>query len=392
MTIYTLTGGQTVDASGDSFGETDEFHISGSGNLAIGHSGVDYVSDDGLDNTIEGGGNFDAGYANLSASSATFSGNIDGIATSTGVHLADGSFISGMDEMGVLFGSGNDTVSAVNAYVDLYGGSGDDQLSGQHNGTELSGQAGSDTLTGGPGNDDLYGFMSTNTGFSYGVDDGSGDDVLYGGGGDDSLTGSLGNDTIYGGSGDDTVGFRNVIDGSAGVSVKLTQHGEHGERGRVHGAAGTDVLNSVENASGSQFNDTITGSSGDNTLSGGHGSDTITGGGGGDRLDGGPFDDVSDMFKYLAASDSTPVAPDTIVNFEHAIDKINLRPIDADGDPSNGDTAFTLVHAFDGHAGELVISFSGGSGSFSVDTDGDGEANMTVYVDGDGLTRGDFQV
>ncbi len=56
----------------------------------------------------------------------------------------------------------------------------------------------------------------------------------------------------------------------------------------------TDTLSSIENVTGSDFDDDITGDDGANVLEGGDGNDTLNGGKGDDRLDGGEGVDTAD--------------------------------------------------------------------------------------------------
>jgi Ca2+-binding RTX toxin-like protein len=74
----------------------------------------------------------------------------------------------------------------------------------------------------------------------------------------------------------------------------------------AHGDNGSNI------AFGSSQNDTFTGGSGNDYLVGGSGNDTLIGGGGADQLLGGSGQDT---FKFLATSDSTPAAHDTILDF-----------------------------------------------------------------------------
>jgi Ca2+-binding RTX toxin-like protein len=98
---------------------------------------------------------------------------------------------------------------------------------------------------------------------------GAGNDVVTVGNGDDAVAGGSGNDQVYGGNGDDL----------------------------VEGAAGNDILD---------------GENGDDTLNGGSGIDTLTGGKG------------ADIFFFNAASESIPAAGDTITDFQHGSDLIDL--------------------------------------------------------------------
>ncbi len=124
-----------------------------------------------------------------------------------------------------------------------------------------------------------------------------GDDILSSLGANDILIGGIGSDTLLGGEGNDTASY---FSSSEGVNVNLTTDENTG------GDAFDDVLISIENLIGSNFEDNLIGDDKDNHLSGGQGSDTLMGGGntdllhggaGGDLLDGGSAnDDVATYF------------------------------------------------------------------------------------------------
>ena len=116
-----------------------------------------------------------------------------------------------------------------------------------------------------------------------------GNDVLTGHGGDDVLIGGQGEDQLKGGEGFDTASYG---DHEAGVSANLLT-GENSDN---------DSYDSIENLSGSRFNDVLTGDNnanaisgqaGDDQLSGQGGNDTLIGGAGADRLDGGQDTDIA---------------------------------------------------------------------------------------------------
>ena len=67
------------------------------------------------------------------------------------------------------------------------------------------------------------------------------------------------------------------------------------------GGAGSDTLISIENLTGSAFNDTLTGDASDNVISGRAGNDTLNGGGGDDTLDGGAGTDTASYAVPAAA-------------------------------------------------------------------------------------------
>lgn len=107
----------------------------------------------------------------------------------------------------------------------------------------------------------------------------AGADVLLAGDGDDTLMASAGNDTLNGGAGNDTADYSGA---AGGVNVRLN----HGDAPN-DGDGGSDTLISIENATGSAFNDILTGSAVANVLIGGAGSDVLLGLDGDDTLYGG---------------------------------------------------------------------------------------------------------
>jgi X-X-X-Leu-X-X-Gly heptad repeat protein len=79
---------------------------------------------------------------------------------------------------------------------------------------------------------------------------------------------------VDGGPGSDTVDYSTE---PAGVTVELA-------KGASQVSAGVDKLTSIENVTGSPFDDKLVGDSGDNVLIGGPGQDKLIGGGGHDSL------------------------------------------------------------------------------------------------------------
>ena len=139
-------------------------------------------------------------------------------------------------DIGLVGGSGNDTLSAV-PYVNLfgsysnfglYGGPGNDILNGGWGADILQGDEGNDTLWGGDGNDTLAGLEGNAV-----LHGGSGNDNLGGGWGDDILYGDVGNDsfdfhsngggvdTVYGGNGIDELYGAGVLDVISFTDVEI---------------------------------------------------------------------------------------------------------------------------------------------------------------------------
>jgi len=112
-----------------------------------------------------------------------------------------------------------------------------------------------------------------------------GNDWIFGQGGDDILQGGDGADILNGGDGVDTA---NYGDSPMGVIVNLATGNGSG------GTAEGDTLISIENITGSWFNDFLAGNYKANVLSGGWGNDSLNGGAGADILNGGAgFDTAS---------------------------------------------------------------------------------------------------
>ena len=201
-------------------------------------------------------------------------------------------------------GSGNDV---------LGGTSGDDAILGLGGNDWIYGGQGNDTLDGGAGRDEVWyagagtyfpGISDTisvgvsvnlltgtatggaGTDTLIGIEDVVGsdfNDLLIGDDGANYLGGAKGNNIYDGGLGDDTiddgdalgVGTAAYWSATSAVNVNLAA-------GHATGGGGNDTLLSVENAIGSNFNDTLTGSNGNNVLEGGAGNDTLDGSGGTD--------------------------------------------------------------------------------------------------------------
>jgi Ca2+-binding RTX toxin-like protein len=160
---------------------------------------------------------------------------------------------------GAASGEGTDTLTGIE---NLTGSDFDDTLSGDSGPNVLKGGLGNDTLSGADDADNLQG--------------GDGNDSLSGGNGNDTLDGGLGDDAIGGDVGVDLVSYAGA---PASVSVDLAS-------GSASGGEGSDTLSSVEQLSGSEFNDTLGGDARANFIRGRGGNDVILGRGGSDQLRG----------------------------------------------------------------------------------------------------------
>jgi Ca2+-binding RTX toxin-like protein len=176
--------------------------------------------------------------------------------------------------------TGTDNLNGIGNNVGnvLKGNSGDNSLSGLGGNDIIKGDDGDDTLLGGGGNDRLYGENGSDT-----ITGGNGHDFLYGGNDNDILIGGAGNDRLFGGADEDTASYASTT-GRVSIDLKLTT-----AQNTV--SAGDDLLDSIENLIGSNYNDKLIGNSEDNELSGGLGADKLYGGDGNDLLSGGDNND-----------------------------------------------------------------------------------------------------
>jgi Ca2+-binding RTX toxin-like protein len=215
--------------------------------------------------------------------------------------------------------------------------------------------------------------------------------ILNGGAGNDYLDGGSGNDTLNGGDGDDTASYANGF----GVEVDLrmitaqTLNPSFSQR---------DTLISIENLTGSAYNDHLIGNSGANVLIGGDGDDTLNGGAGSDTLDGG---DGNDTVSYIAHS--TGVSATMLFRIQNAQLEDELRNIEnitgsahddfltggAGGNTLNGRAGADALRGLDGddelNGGSGDDILSGGDGDDTLNG-GDGDDilydNSSSYGDG----------
>ena len=269
----------------------DRIHGNAFANILTAGGGDDWLwGGDGAD-TLVGGEGYDRVYyddnpagvnVNLLLSTA-----IDGWGatdTLSSVELIIGSsfddVIIGSADAATFWGRDGDDYLVDNSILgmSLLGEHGNDTLIAGAGRTSLSGDLGDDLLIGGAG-DNIYMWGGEGNDIIYGMD---GNDALTGdsgGNGDDILDGGAGNDWLDGVGGADTASY---ADTTSGVVVNLALDGQQDTLG-----AGLDTLISIENLTGSSFNDTLIGNAEANILDGGDGNDTMTGGGGDDVLVGG---------------------------------------------------------------------------------------------------------
>ncbi|WP_100366326.1 M10 family metallopeptidase C-terminal domain-containing protein [Yoonia maricola] len=249
-----------------------------------------------------------------------------------------GGFISTADGL-----AGGFTIANGVVIENATGGSGDDLLIGNDADNTLTGNGGSDDIYGGQGDDEI------NTG--------SGNDYADGNSGSDEINATSGTNTIFGSSGFD------AITGGSGVDT-------------IFGGSGDDVI------SGGDSGDTLYGGRGDDTISGDGGADIIIGGLGSDTLTGGSGADDF-VFQFVSDSLAGSGNRDTINDFQTGIDDIDLSNIDG--------LSFVGTAGFSGTSGEVRLNENGGDTIIQMDSNGDGNADLEIFVDGvTGLSESDF--
>ena len=319
VTGHSVTGPTTMG---------DDTFIGGSGDDTLaGQGGNDTLSGGAGNDTLIGGSGNDvinggdgvdrASYAGATAGvivdlSAT--GDQDtgaaGIDRLNSIEQLNGSsfndFLIGDNNANFLTGAaGDDTIFGGGGLDQIYGGVGNDTLNGDDGADIVAGDDGDDHVFGGAGDDLGYGgvgndFVSGGAGNDT-LFGGANDDVVFGDDGNDFVAGDTGNDQLRSGAGNDTLrggAGNDILDGGTGrdvanyedvgaVTVDLSVSGDQNT-----GGGGIDRLTSIEDISGSGFNDTLTGNSGKNTLLGLGGNDILDGGAKNDVLDGGDGDDT----------------------------------------------------------------------------------------------------
>ena len=244
----------------------------------------------------------------------------------------------------------------------IYGGANDDFLFGDarliENQATLTG--GDDILFGGDGNDNIFGDYQANTSIRQAA---GGDDQLFGESGDDNLFGNEGNDFLEGGSGADG------LDGGAGIDT--ASYANSASAVVIDLAAGTasggdavgDTFNSIENLSGSDFDESLTGDGSDNVLTGLDGADELDGGDGIDTASYASSDAAVTIDLAAGTASGGDADGDTLISIE------NLSGSNFDDDLT-GDSGDNVLIGLDGddtfNGGAGADMFDGGEGSDTV--------------------------
>lgn len=169
---------------------------------------------------------------------------------------------------------------------------------------------------------------------------------------------------IWDGAGNDTVD----MSGYKANQVINLKAGSFSDVGGLRGNLSIARDCTIENAMGGSGSDTLIGNTANNKLTGGGGADKLRGGGG------------ANTFIYNHARDSTPQAPDTIMDFTSGTDTIDVSA----ALKSANTPALTFVATFSGKAGETLLTYNekSGKGSVSIDLTGDGKADLLINTHG----------
>jgi serralysin len=196
---------------------------------AIGGSGDDTITGNGIANTLSGGSGADIIYggagndtiwgSSLVANPADGNDRIYGESGDDTINGNGGNDIihggAGADR--IRGGAGNDTIWGSSSVADpndgndtIYGDLGNDTINGNGGNDTIYGGAGTDNVSGGAGNDTIYGGNGSG-------DTGDGGDLLYGNFGIDAIYGGGGNDTLYGNADADRFVFDTALNASTNV-------------------------------------------------------------------------------------------------------------------------------------------------------------------------------
>ena len=287
----------------------------------------------------------------------------------------------------------------------MTGGEGRDRLWGESGDDALAGNGGNDTLDGGDGADDLRGgtgddiYSVDNAGDAVGEGTGDGTDLvrasvsytlsanvekgelfgeasisldgneldnvltgnvaantLFGGSGADSLAGNGGHDKLFGGTGTDTADYSAATSDTTVILLNFDGVPQ------PTFSSGSDSLSSIENLTGSAFNDKLVGNASSNVIRGGAGGDTINGYGGGDFLFGEAGNDG-----FRASSGPDAFDGGTGVDFVNYSVQTEAVSAFLDGSGTNGRAAlgdtFTAIENLigSGIGNDLLIGDAGGN-------------------------------
>ncbi|PCG14153.1 MULTISPECIES: cadherin domain-containing protein [Sphingomonas] len=307
------------DADGDILRGIERVIGSAGNDTLTGDAAVNALLAGAGDDMLTGGAGADVLDGGAGSDTASYAGSAAGVTVSLAAGTGTGGDAQGdtLTRIEHLVGSAlADTLTGDAGGNRLTGGAGDDVLAGLGGADVLDGGTGSDTVdysastggvtidlaTGTAAGGDAQGDTlisienAIGTAFADVIQATMAGSTMLGGGGDDRLIAGDGADVLDGGTGADVADYSGS---TTRVTVNLATGANSG------GYAQGDVLRSIEQVVGSDFDDALTGDAGANVLTAGAGDDVLEGGAGADRLDGGAGTDTA---SYAGATGAVTVS------------------------------------------------------------------------------------
>ena len=205
------------------------------------------------------------------------------------------------------------------------------------------------------------------------------DDSFIGDNNSNFFTGGAGNDTLNGGNGNDSASYSTS---PVGVTINLTL-------GTVPDGFGTtDTLISIENITGSNFDDILIGNNSSNSFTGGAGNDTLNGGNGNENdsasYSNSPTGATVDLTLGTAADGFGTT--DTLISIENVFGS-NFDDIFIGNNKSNSFTGGAGNDTLNGGNGSDTASYSNSTAGVTVDltlgtaADGFGTTDTLISIE-----------
>jgi Ca2+-binding RTX toxin-like protein len=380
VTITGSTGADRIDASNTTPGE---YYPTSLGDAIYGLAGNDAISGLGGDDRIDGGGGNDTmtGGSGNDIYVVGSSGDLIDEASGDGMDTVESTMSFSLSSATQIIGNVEHLTLLGTAALSGKGNSFANQITGNSGNNVLEGLAGSDTLNGGLGLDTAS-YITSTAAVTVNLLTGSGSgsdaeaDLLIS---IENLTGSNFNDTLIGNN------VNNVLNGGLGTDTVSYAAAAAGVRVNLALKTaqntvgdGVDTLIAVENLIGSAYDDVLTGSFAANAISGGGGNDSIQGAGGNDTMTGG---EGLDVFRFETILNATSNR-DLITDFNPVEDRIELEnavfnAITATGSLSA--SAFTIGSSATTNSHRII--YNSLTGSLTYDSNGSAPGRSTIFAE-----------
>jgi len=391
---------QIIGAGGD-----DTLYASANSTALDGGTGNDSLTGNAGNDTLTGGTGTD--WMGGGAGNDVYTVDAAGDTVSEGAGAGYDKILTGIQLSGSLAANVEALTLTGSAALSATGNALDNELTGNSGANRLSGEAGNDTIYGGYGNDIIYGGNGNDR-----LEGGAGTDKLYGDAGNDVLIGGEGADRLYGGDGNDILDGgqdADVLSGSLGAdsvtyaTASAAVTADLANSSANAGGAAGDSFSSIENLTGSAFNDelrggqtanVLDGGAGNDRFFGGMGADILRGGSGTDWLDGGAQKDVlsggtgADSFYFATIADGG----DSITDFETGVDHLVLS---RSGFGIGALKGFLFVEGLQATSASATLLFDDDSGQILWDADGTGAQKALVLAtlsESTQLSNADIQI